>query len=82
MTGLQSSCSSDAPVENMETLRQILENLITLSFDQEELINNISSLPKNSNSIIKYIKKQKEPGIILRLSKTHCLILSKKGCTN
>ena len=78
MTGLQSSCSSDAPVENMETLRQILENLITLSFDQEELINNISSLPKNSNSIIKYIKKQKETkGIILRLSKTHCLLLAK-----
>ena len=47
-------------MENMETLRQILENLITLSFDQEELINNISSLPKNSNSIVKYIKEQKK----------------------
>ena len=33
-------------MENMETLRQILENLITLSFDQEELIHNISSLQK------------------------------------
>ena len=40
---------NDKPMENMETLRQILENLITLSFDQEELIHNISSLPKNNN---------------------------------
>lgn len=60
MQGLQSSCSSDRPIENMETLRQILENLITLSFDQEELIDNISSLPKSSNSIIKYIQIQKK----------------------
>tara|TARA_B100001540_G_C15815623_1_gene647142 strand:+ start:955 stop:4260 length:3306 start_codon:yes stop_codon:yes gene_type:complete len=60
MAGLQSSCSNSKPVEDMETLRQILENLITLSFEQEELIHSISSLPKNSNSIVKYIKKQKE----------------------
>ena len=51
---------NDKPMENMETLRQILENLVTLSFDQEELIHNISSLPKNSNSIVKYIKEQKK----------------------
>ena len=78
MTGLQSSCSSDTPVENIETLRQILENLITLSFDQEELINNISSLPKNSNSIIKYIKKQKELGDNSKIIEDSLFALSKR----
>lgn len=60
MSGLQSSCSNSKPAENMQTLRQILENLITISFEQEELIHSIASLPKNSNSIVKYIKKQKK----------------------
>ena len=38
LEGMQSSNGEDKPVENMETLRQILENLIHLSFDQESLI--------------------------------------------
>ena len=78
MEGLQSSCSSDKPMENMETLRQILENLITLSFDQEELINNISSLPKNSNSIVKYIKEQKKLSDNSKIIEDSLFALSKR----
>tara|TARA_B100000683_G_scaffold264135_1_gene293277 strand:+ start:1327 stop:4635 length:3309 start_codon:yes stop_codon:yes gene_type:complete len=78
MGGLQSSCSSDKPMENMETLRQILENLITLSFDQEELINNISSLPKNSNSIVKYIKEQKKLSDNSKIIEDSLFALSKR----
>lgn len=78
MSGLQSSCSNDKPVENMETLRQILENLITLSFDQEELIYNISSLPKNSNSIVKYIKEQKKLSDNSKIIEDSLFALSKR----
>jgi len=78
MGSLQSSCSSEKPMENMETLRQILENLITLSFDQEELINNISSLPKNSNSIVKYIKEQKNLSDNSKIIEDSLFALSKR----
>ena len=78
MLGLQGSCSSDKPMENMETLRQILENLITLSFDQEELIHNISSIPKNSNSIVKYIKEQKKLSDNSKIIEDSLFALSKR----
>jgi len=78
MKGLQSSCSNSKPAENMETLRQILENLITLSFDQEDLINNISSLPRNSSSIIKYIQQQKKLADNSQIIEDSLLSLSKR----
>jgi hypothetical protein len=78
MKGLQSSCSSDKPAEDMETLRQILENLITLSFEQEELINKISLLPRNSNSIVKYIQEQKKLSDNSQIIEDSLLALSKR----
>ena len=60
LKNLQTSESESKPMEDMETLRQILENLITLSFEQEELLLKISDVPKNSSSIVKYIQKQKK----------------------
>ena len=78
MKGLQSSCSNDKPVEDMETLRQILENLITLSFEEEELINKISLLPKNSNSIVKYIQHQKKLSDDSQIIEDSLLALSKR----
>ena len=53
-------------MENMETLRQILENLITLSFDQEELINNISSLQKTVIALLNILRNRKNYQIILK----------------
>ncbi|MAO71513.1 MAG: hypothetical protein CMD02_03260 [Flavobacteriales bacterium] len=78
MAGLQSSCSNDKPMENMETLRQILENLITLSFNQEELIHNISSIPKNSTNIVKYIKEQKKLSENSKIIEDSLFALSKR----
>ena len=78
MKGLQSSCSNSKPAEDMETLRQILENLITLSFEQEELINKISLLPRNSNSIVKYIQQQKKLSDDSQIIEDSLLALSKR----
>ena len=78
MKELQASNSESKPVEDMETLRQILENLITLSFNQEELINSISTLPKNSNSIVKYIQKQKKLSDDCLIIEDSLLALSKR----
>ena len=42
----------------MQTLRQILENLITLSFEQEDLISQVKNSPKNSPKFVKIVQQQ------------------------
>ncbi|NRB59576.1 MAG: hypothetical protein HRU50_06465 [Winogradskyella sp.] len=44
--------------EDIETLRQILENLLLYSFDQEDLMNTFNSIDINNNKYGKYIIKQ------------------------
>lgn len=44
--------------EDIETLRQILENLVTFSLDQEALMNRFSSINYKHASFAKYLKKQ------------------------
>ena len=48
LMSMQQSNSEEAQIENIETLREILENLITLSFNQEELIS-ITQKTKTTN---------------------------------
>ena len=61
-----------------ETLRQILENLVYLSFEEEELINSISSLPKNSSNITKYIQLQKKLADDAKIIEDSLFALSKR----
>ena len=75
---LLTSSSESKPMEDMETLRQILENLITLSFNQEELIKSIESLPINSPSIVKYIQQQKKLADDSKIIEDSLLALSKR----
>ena len=60
LQALQSSSCSSAQEEDMETLRQILENLIHLSFGQEGLMQKVKVTPKNSPSYVKLVKTQKK----------------------
>ncbi len=57
---LQSSSCSNQQEEDMETLRQILENLIRLSFDQEDLMQKVNVTPKNSPNYVALVKTQKK----------------------
>ena len=60
---LQSSMQqseSDSASEDMATLRQILENLITLSLDQEMLLANITETNINSPQYTHYMQLQKK----------------------
>lgn len=60
---LQSSMQqseSDSASEDMATLRQILENLITLSLDQEMLLANITETNINSPLYTHYMQLQKK----------------------
>ncbi|WP_298492616.1 DUF4175 family protein [uncultured Algibacter sp.] len=44
--------------EDVDMLRQILDNLVLFSFNQEELMNNFKSIEANNNHFASYLKKQ------------------------
>ena len=44
--------------EDMDILRQILDNLVLFSFDQEALMNQFKSIEINNNKFATYLKKQ------------------------
>ena len=52
--------SQDALEEDTEMLRQILDNLVVFSFDEEEVMNQFKSIEANHNEYANYLKKQKE----------------------
>ncbi|MFV0541803.1 MAG: hypothetical protein ACK5MZ_11315 [Aestuariibaculum sp.] len=54
MAGMQ----SDQLQEDTETLRQILDNLLVFSFDQEALMENFSKIDVNHNKYATYLKRQ------------------------
>ena len=58
LESIQESSGEEASIENMETLRQILENLITLSFEQEDLITHVNNTPRNSPKFVKLVQQQ------------------------
>lgn len=54
MSGMQ----GDQMQEDIEMLRQVLDNLVLFSFDQEALMNNFKSIEVNHNKFASYLKKQ------------------------
>lgn len=58
-SSMQSS-KSESQLEDMETLRQILENLIALSFDQEHLLSAIVETHINSPLYTQHMHQQKK----------------------
>ena len=44
--------------EDIETLRQIIDNLVVFSFDEEDLMNQFKRIEVNHNEYAKYLKKQ------------------------
>ena len=54
----QQQASESGPAEDMETLRQILENLVDLSIDEEELLSNLAETDKNDPEYVNLIHWQ------------------------
>ncbi len=53
-----SSGSKKQLQEDIEMLRQIIDNLVVFSFDEEDLMNKFKSIEVNHNEYAKYLKKQ------------------------
>ena len=75
---VQESCSSNSNQENLESLRQILENLIKLSFNQEELINKTKIISKNSSEFIDMVRNQKKLSDDAKIIEDSLFALSKR----
>lgn len=75
---LQKSCSSDIHVEDLQTLRQILENLLVLSFNQEALITEVNNVSKNSPSFLLLVKEQKKLELNSKIIQDSLFALSKR----
>ena len=57
MSSMQMS-GGEQETEDSEMLRQILDNLVLFSFDQEALMNQFNSIEVNHNEYAKYLRKQ------------------------
>ena len=60
MSQAMSGMSGDKMEEDIEMLRQILDNLVLFSFDQEALMNGFSTIDVNNNKYASYLKKQND----------------------
>ena len=78
LQSMQKSSGEDKPKEDMETLRKILENLVTLSFDQEELMQHATNTPKNSPEFIKIVQRQNKLSDDSQIIEDSLLALSKR----
>ena len=75
---MQQSSGEGKPTEDMETLRKILENLVTLSFDQEALMKTAKNTPRNSAEFIKIVQQQNKLADDSQIIEDTLLALSKR----
>ncbi len=78
LQSMQQSSGEDKPIEDMETLRKILENLVTLSFDQESLMQTARNTPRNSAEFIKIVQRQNKLADDSQIIEDSLLALSKR----
>ncbi len=75
---MKNASAESKPIEDMETLRKILENLIRLSFDQEELIVQTKSTPQKSSQFVKLVQKQNKLSNDSKIIEDSLFALSKR----
>ena len=78
LQNMQQSNGEDKPKEDMETLREILENLVTLSFGQESLMKTAKNTPRNSDKFIKIVQQQNKLADDSQIIEDSLLALSKR----
>jgi len=78
LSEMQESMSSQAMGEDIETLREILENLIQISFDQESLMEKLKITSKNNPQYIKIVQDQKKLKDDMQMIEDSLFALSKR----
>ena len=75
---MQEEMEQEAAEEDVNSLRQILENLISVSLDQEELMKNFKQINSNDPKFVKYMDRQKELKDDIGMIKDSLYALSKR----
>lgn len=75
---MQQGNSEEKQIENIETLREILENLLNLSFSQEDLINKTRKTKTSSSEFIKLVQIQKKLSDDSKIIEDSLFALSKR----
>ena len=78
LNDMQQSSSEEQSIEDMETLRKILENLITLSFNQEDLMAHTNNTPRNSSEFVKIVQQQNKLSNDSKIIEDSLFALSKR----
>ena len=78
MEQMMAQDSAEQAQEDMEALRQLLENIITLSFDQEELMEDFAAVDKNDPKFVNYGQVQRKLKDDARMVEDSLLALSKR----
>jgi len=60
MGSMMQAGSEEGMIEDMESLRQILDNLLVFSFDQEEIMKRIQNYNEQNSNLSVYLRKQNE----------------------
>lgn len=64
--------------EDIEKLKQLLDNLVKISFDQEDLIERFEKIDKNNPKYIKYVQEQKDIKDDLKMIEDTLFSISKR----
>ena len=79
LNAMLESNSEEMQIENIETLREILDNLVILSFSQEELIEKTAKTKTTSSEFIKLIREQKQLVTDSKIIEDSLFALSKRA---
>ncbi|NJO86680.1 MAG: hypothetical protein HC821_00980 [Lewinella sp.] len=79
MSSAMSSMQMDQAGEDLKAIRQLLENIVALSFDQEGLINNFDATPINTPRYVTLVQKQFRLNNDFQLVQDSLLALAKRN---
>ena len=79
LNAMLESNSEEMQIENIETLREILDNLVILSFSQEALIAKTAKTKTTSSEFIKLIREQKQLVTDSKIIEDSLFALSKRA---
>ena len=79
LSAMLQSNSEEMQIENIETLREILDNLIILSFSQEELIEKTQKTKATSSEFIELVRQQQKLVLDSKIIEDSLFALSKRA---
>lgn len=78
LLAMQQEMINEGMAEDIDALRDILENLIILSFDQEKIMNDVSNVNQNDPQFLEIVQNQKNLKDDLKMVEDSLYALSKR----